>query len=311
MPLFPLRRSLVAALAAACLGCVTTGQQTAQVASGVAVAAAQPAQAAPSTELPNRNGSLKFLVFGDFGTGERPQYELGSQMASLHARFPFEMVALVGDNLYGSERPDDFRKKFEVPYKPLLDAGVKFYASLGNHDSREQRYYKLFNMEGKLYYSFKAPRQDVRFIALETTYLVPEQIKWLEEELKSSREDWKIVYFHHPLYSSGGTHGSDLKLRETLEPLFVKYGVSVVFSGHDHIYERILPQKGVQYFVTGSGGKLRPGDYRKNQPFSARIVDNAQAFLAAEILDDEMVFNVISRTGRVVDSGVILRRQGS
>ncbi len=232
-------------------------------------------------------------------------------MATLHGRFPFEMVATVGDNLYGSQRPQDFRTKFEVPYKPLLDAGVKFYASLGNHDGREQRYYKLFNMDGKLYYSYKAPKQDVRFIALETTYLAPVQVKWLEEELKSSREEWKIVYFHHPLYSSGGTHGSDLKLRETLEPLFVKYGVSVVFSGHDHIYERTLPQKGIQYFVTGSGGQLRPGDYRRNQPFSARIVDNAQVFLAAEIFKDEMVFNAISRTGRVVDSGVILRRQGS
>ena len=59
---------------------------------------------------------------------------------------------MVGDNIYGSERPQDFVKKFEPPYKPLLDAGVKFYASLGNHDAREQRFYKLFNMDGKLYY---------------------------------------------------------------------------------------------------------------------------------------------------------------
>jgi len=310
MPLFPFRRSAIAALIAACLGCASAGQPSAP-ATGVAVAAAQPALAAPAAELPNRADSLKFIVFGDFGTGNRPQYELGVQMASLHSRFPFEMAATVGDNLYGSQRPQDFRTKFEVPYKPLLDAGVKFYASLGNHDGREQRYYKLFNMDGQLYYSYKAPKQDVRFIALETTYLTPVQVKWLEEELKSSREEWKIVYFHHPLYSSGGTHGSDLKLRETLEPLFVKYGVSVVFSGHDHIYERTLPQKGIQYFVTGSGGQLRPGDYRRNQPFSARIVDNAQVFLAAEIFNDEMVFNAISRTGRIVDSGVILRRQGS
>ena len=310
MRLFPFRQSAIAALIAACLGCASAGQPSAP-ATGVAVAAAQPAAAAPAAELPNRADSLKFIVFGDFGTGNRPQYKLGVQMASLHSRFPFEMAATVGDNLYGSQRPQDFRTKFELPYKPLLDAGVKFYASLGNHDGREQRYYKLFNMDGQLYYSYKAPKQDVRFIALETTYLTPVQVKWLEEELKSSREEWKIVYFHHPLYSSGGTHGSDLKLRETLEPLFVKYGVSVVFSGHDHIYERTLPQKGIQYFVTGSGGQLRPGDYRRNQPFSARIVDNAQVFLAAEIFKDEMVFNAISRTGRVVDSGVILRRQGS
>jgi predicted MPP superfamily phosphohydrolase len=271
------------------------------------VAAATPV--APPTAFPNRPDSLKFLVFGDFGTGERAQYDLAAQMATLHQKFPVQMATLVGDNLYGSERPQDFKTKFETPYKSLLDAGVKFYASLGNHDAREQRYYKLFNMDGKLYYSFKAPKQDVRFFALESTYLVPEQVKWLEEELKSAKETWKIVFFHHPLYSSGGTHGSDTKLRQTLEPLFVKYGVSVVFSGHDHIYERMKLQQGIQYFVTGSGGALRPGDYRRNQPFSARIVDDTQVFLAAEIFENEMVFNAVSKAGKVVDSGLLARRE--
>ena len=310
MPYIHLYRVAVAAALAACLGCTSAAPSSAPVVTNaVQVAAAPPA--APPTPLPNRDGALKFLVFGDFGTGERPQYELATQMAALHKRFPFEMVALVGDNLYGSQRPQDFSRKFEVPYKPLLDSGVKFYASLGNHDSRDQRYYKLFNMEGKLYYSFKAPKQDVRFIALESTYPVPAQITWLEETLKSSNEDWKIVYFHHPLYSSGGRHGSDMTLRRALEPLFVKYGVSVVFSGHDHLYERTRPQLGVQYFVTGSGGKLRPGDARANQPFSARIVDRVEVFLAAEIFQNEMVFNAISRTGEVVDSGVVARRQAS
>ena len=161
---------------------------------------------------------------------------------------------------FGSQRPQDFRTKFEVPYKPLLDAGVKFYASLGNHDGREQRYYKLFNMDGQLYYSYKAPKQDVRFIALETTYLTPVQVKWLEEELKSSREDWKIVYFHHPLYSSGGTHGSDLKLRETLEPLFVKYGVSVVFSGP-------CRRRGSSTSSPGRAGSCARGTTGETSPF--------------------------------------------
>jgi hypothetical protein len=303
---------LAAVACALCVGCISAGQSTPPaVPADVAVTASQTQASAPSTPLPNRSDSLKFLVFGDFGTGGRAQYELGMQMFSLYGRFPFEMVALVGDNLYGAQRPQDYRTKFELPYKPLLDAGVKFYASLGNHDQREQRFYKLFNMEGRLYYSFKAPKQDVRFIALETTYLVPEQVTWLENELRSAREDWKIVYFHHPLYSSGGRHGSDIKLRATLEPLFVKYGVSVVFSGHDHIYERTTPQQGIQYFVTGSGGQLRVGNSRSKQPFSARTVDNVHVFLAAEIYQNEMVFNAVSRTGQVVDSGVIARRQGS
>src|SRR6186713_78314 len=146
-----------------------------------AAPAPQPQAAVP---LPNRSDSLRFAVLGDFGNGKPRQFELAAQMARTHSSFPYELVILVGDNIYGSERPQDMQKKFELPYKPLLDAKVKFYAALGNHDSREQRYYKPFNMDGRLYYTFKAPHEDVRFFALESTYPVPEQIKWVEDELK-------------------------------------------------------------------------------------------------------------------------------
>jgi hypothetical protein len=266
-----------------------------------------PAAIAP---LPNRPGSLKFGVLGDFGTGSQSQYQLAQQMAALHRNFNYNLVVLVGDNLYGSERPQDFKSKFEVPYKPLLDAGVKFYASLGNHDAREQRFYKLFNMDGKLYYTF-SPRMDVRFFALESTYPVPEQIRWLEKELAASRSNWKIVFFHHPLYSSGGRHGSDIRLREVLEPLFVKYNVSVVLTGHDHFYERVKPQKGIPYFVVGSGGQLRKGNIDRGSGLTAKGFDTDLAFMAAEIAGDTMTFKVISRTGQTVDAGTIARRKSA
>ncbi len=153
--------------------------------------------------LPNAQGSLKFVVLGDFGNGGRSQYDLAATMARFHDQFKFDTVITVGDNLYGSQRPKDYATKFEIPYKPLLDAGVKFYATLGNHDSREQRNYALFNMGGKLYYTFKPPNQPVRFFMLDSNYPSPEQITWLENELNNSGSDWKIAVFHHPLYSSG------------------------------------------------------------------------------------------------------------
>ena len=296
---------------AALLGC-SVGHAGPSGPVAVQSSAAPAASPAASVPLPNRPDSLKFAVLGDFGDGSREQYQVADQMARLHGSFKFELVTLVGDNLYGSQRPQDFEKKFAVPYKPLLDQGVKFYASLGNHDDRElQRYYKPFNMDGKFYYSYKAPKQDVRFFVLDSTYLRPEQLTWLEKELKDSDESWKIVYFHHPPYSSGERHGSDAQIREVLEPLFVKYNVSVVFSGHDHFYERIKPQNGVMYFITGSGGKLRRGNIVKNSPLTAKGFDTDQAFLAAEIEGDEMYFNAISRQGQVVDSGVITRRKGA
>lgn len=274
-----------------------------------AVQAPQTTAQAPAVALPNREGSLKFGVLGDFGTGDREQYQLGEQMAAVHGRFPFELIVTVGDNIYGSERPQDFVSKFERPYKLLLDAGVKFYASLGNHDSPEQRFYDKFNMDGRRYYTFKAPKQDVRFFALESTYMTPDQLKWLERELEQAGEDWKIPYFHHPLYSSGGRHGSDVDLRQTLEPLFLRYGVTVVLAGHDHLYERIKPQNGIVHFVVGSGGKLRRGNLSDRSALTAKGFDTDLAFMAAEIDRDEMHFSVISRTGAVVDSGVIQRRK--
>ena len=284
-------------------GCRDSG-----VLAGITTVEAQQSPAEPAVPLPNKDGSLKFGVLGDFGTGSQAQYQLAEQMVKLHGRFKYDLVVLAGDNLYGSQRPQDFRTKFEIPYKPLLDAGVKFYASLGNHDAREQRYYELFNMGGKLYYDF-SPSPDVRFFMLESSYPEPEQIAWLEKELAASRSDWKIAVFHHPLYSSGDRHGSDLLLREVLEPLFVKYNVSVVLNGHDHFYERVKPQKEIVYFIVGSGGQLRAGNIDRKSGITAKGFDTDQAFMAAEITGDEMYFNAISRRGQTVDSGVLMRRK--
>jgi predicted MPP superfamily phosphohydrolase len=259
--------------------------------------------------LPNKPNTLHFAVIGDNGTGDKPEYDIGAQMVSWYDRFQFPLVVMMGDNIYGSDRPQDFVKKFEAPYKGLLDKGVKFYACLGNHDSREQRYYKLFNMEGKLYYSFKAPKEDVRFFALESTYMDPDQLTWIEDELKKSSEKWKIVYFHHALYSSAGTHGSQLKLRAALEPLFVQYNVSLVLSGHDHTYERIKVQSGIQYFVEGSSGQLRDGDLRKGSPLTAAGNDSEQTFMLMEIDGDNLTFNTITKSGAIIDSGVMTARK--
>jgi predicted MPP superfamily phosphohydrolase len=284
-------------------------QSISQAKPGTGQPAAQqsPAQ---STQFANTPGSLKFAVLGDFGVGTKEQYDLAAQMAKTYAAFPFEIVVLVGDNLYGSERPQDFKKKFEIPYNPLLDKGVKFYASLGNHDDRaEQIKYKYFNMDGKLHYTLRAPHQNVRFFIFESTYPEPDQIAWLEQELKNSKEDWKIPVFHHPLYSSGERHGSDTQLRDVLEPLFVKYNVSVVLTGHDHFYERVKPQKGITYFVCGSGGQLRVGNIDRSTGLTASGFDTDNAFMVAEIIGDQMTFQAISRAGKVVDAGSVMRRK--
>jgi 3',5'-cyclic AMP phosphodiesterase CpdA len=255
-------------------------------------------------DLANRPGSVKFAVIGDNGTGDAPEYEVAQRMAAFHAKFPFDTVLMLGDNMYGSQRPQDFVDKFERPYKALLDAGVHFFAALGNHDNQSNRFYQPFNMGGERYYTYV--KGNVRFFVLDTDLLDPKQVAWIETALRDSRDEWKICYFHHPLYSDGRTHGSQVDLRVVLEPLFVKYGVNVVFSGHDHVYERINPQKGIYYFVSGAGGQLRNGDVKRSD-MTAAFFDQDQSFMLVEIDGRDMFFQAISRTGKTVDSGSIKR----
>jgi hypothetical protein len=247
-----------------------------------------------------KSKSVRFAIIGDSGTGARAQYEVAEQMAKCRAVFEFDFVLMLGDNIYGSKHASDFRLKFEDPYKKLLDAGVKFYASLGNHDHPSSRFYKPFNMDGKRYYSFK--RGNAMFLALDSNYPEPQQIEWITQQLKSSGSTWKICYFHHPLYSHSRYHGPDSDLRKLLEPILMQNGVQVVFNGHEHVYERLHPKNGINYFVLGNSGALRPGDLRPS-PETAKGFDTDQTFELVEIAGDELYYQTISRTGQTVDAG--------
>src|SRR5919106_2652149 len=260
---------------------------------------------AQGLQLPRKDDSLRFAVIGDTGTGNTEQLEIAKQLALSRAKFPFEFAIMLGDNLYGKERPRDYENKFERPNKPLLDGGVKFYASLGNHDEPNQRFYKSFNMNGDRYYTFK-PKGNIRFFALDSNYVDKAQLDWFEKELSASGSDWKIVFFHHPVYSSGGKHGSDEQLRAQLEPLFLKYGVDAVFQGHEHFYERIKPQKGIYYFISGGAAKLREGNIQKSD-LTAKAFDTGYHFMLIELTKDQLNFQTITDQGKVIDSGSLPR----
>jgi hypothetical protein len=269
---------------------------------------------AQTISLPNKESSVRFAVIGDTGRGDTGQLDTGRMLEAVHGKFPFTFVIMVGDNMYGADTPGDYVNKFEQPYKNLIAKGVKFYAALGNHDNPNQRFYKQFNMNGERFYTFrgsagglaKLTQGGVRFFAIDSNYLDKSQLDWLSKELAASGSDWKICFFHHPLYSSGKTHGSALETRAVLEPLFVKDGVSVVFTGHDHFYERIKPQKGILHFVVGAGGSLRRGDIRRTD-LTDKGFDQDYSFLIAEIDGEEMHFQAISRKGDTIDSGVFKR----
>jgi predicted phosphodiesterase len=260
--------------------------------------------------LPNAERSIKFAVIGDSGRGSKEQHEIAAQMMAYRQRFNYEFVLMAGDNIYeGPATEEDYRLKFEEPYKLLLDGGVKFYAALGNHDDTNQVYYKPFNMGGNRYYTFVPPvdpitRWDtrVRFFALDSTYLDRAQTQWLAKETTESRAEWKIAFLHHPLYTSGRYTLVARGIRFALESLFTSGGVDVVFSGHEHIYERSQPQNGILYFITGGAGSLRIGDAAAS-PAIARSYDRDYHFMLAEITDEGFFFQAINRLGETVDAG--------
>jgi 3',5'-cyclic AMP phosphodiesterase CpdA len=245
--------------------------------------------------LPNRPTSVKFAVIGDSGRGTPPQYDIAVQMAAFREKLPYQFVIMLGDNLYeGPASPQDYREKFEEPYRPLLDKGVRFYASLGNHDDPREVDYPAFNMHGHRYYSF-APPEDilakiatrVEFFALDSTNLDRTQLRWLQEQLAKSRATWKVCFFHHPLYTSGRYRTSSRWYRFLLEPILLEHGVDVAFSGHEHIYERTELQNGV--------------------PYVARSFDTDYHFMLVEIDGRTLHFQAISRTGKTIDAGTLYK----
>jgi hypothetical protein len=265
--------------------------------------------------LPKRVGSLRFAVMGDTGRGDRAQYDTANEMARWHERFDFEFVLMLGDNIYAEQgSSEEYSARFERPYKALFDRGVTFYAALGNHDPPGQADYKPFNMNGNRYYSIKKHEglpiggQDVEFFALDTVTLDGAQLAWLTRMLSASDAGWKICFYHHPLYTSGRYRFSAFQLRLRLEPIFTQYGVDVGLSGHEHFYERIVPQRGVAYFTSGGGGALRRGDIRRSA-LTAAGFDQDTHFVLMEISGDTLYYQAISRTGQTVDSGTIERAE--
>jgi len=268
--------------------------------------------------LPLKEGSVRFAVIGDVGRGDQSQQDVARQMLAWHSRFPFEFVVMLGDNIYPPHRPDDYRTKFEEPYRPLLDAGVTFHAAIGNHDDESQLKYAPFHMEGRRYYTFRRSERrlaglagaGVRFFVLDSRSLDPAQLEWLKGELKASGTEWKIVYMHHPLYTSGRYRSGARALRIALEPILVEGDVDAVLSGHEHFYERLIPQHGISYFISGAGGALRRGDIRPSDVMAAGF-DSDCHFMLIEVTGKTLYFQAISRDGKTVDAGVITKPDSS
>ncbi|ODG98700.1 metallophosphoesterase [Nostoc sp. KVJ20] len=248
---------------------------------------------------------LRFLSVADTGTGAKGQYAVAGAMNAYHKQNPYNLVVLAGDNIYNNGEIEKINAVFERPYQSLLKQGVKFQACLGNHDIRTangdpQVKYAGFNMKGRRYYTFS--RGSVQFFALDTNSNADwkNQLPWLEKELSLSKAPWKVVFGHHPIYSSG-VYGTNTEFIKTFTPLFQKYGVQVYINGHEHHYERTRTINGTTYLVTGGGAGTRPVGRSEWTEHSAEKL----SFAAYEVYPDRIEVSAIATDKRVFDKGII------
>jgi acid phosphatase type 7 len=254
---------------------------------------------APSAE---GDAPVRFLAFGDSGGGGSDQYALADQMNTV----AYDLIVHTGDIAYDDGTIDQYEDNVFGVYGDLF-RNIPFFPSAGNHDYHTLQgapFREVFNLpgdSGEKWYSYDYGR--VHFVALDTESDYTTQMEWLDKDLAATTLPWKVIYMHRPPYSSG-EHGSDTTLRNKLAPIAQRHGVQLVLSGHDHNYERMVPQNGVAYVVTGGGGiGTRPVGRSSFTAFSEDVIH----FVYVEVFVDELILHAIDATGREFDSMVVPR----
>jgi len=266
-----------------------------------------PTHSTPSTK-PSPS-VFRFLAVGDTGSGVAFQQDVTNQMVAYHKAHPVKLVLHLGDIIYPYGEIDAYgESRYLKFYRPLMTDGVAFKTVLGNHDvikGHVANLLKFYKMPGR-YYAFK--EGNVAFFAVDTNILDDKaQLAWLTHALADSQADktvhWRIVFGHHPVFSTGA-HGKELHTEvKTLKPLFEQYGVDLYLAGHDHDYERFNPVNGVEYVVSGGGGAyLRPFKLPEN---NTAVRQSVHHFLAFTVDNHTLALEAINKTGTVFDRLVI------
>ncbi len=288
------------------LGSLGVGAVIGKTLMGQAGNSPAPTIASPAP-VPNASPDLvlRFVAIADTGSGNANQYAVAQAMVQYRSQHPYDLVVMAGDNIYDQGEIAKLKAVFEDPYQPLLQQKVRFQACLGNHDIREangdgQVKTPLFNMKGR-YYTFR--EKSVQFFVLDTNPNTdwPSQLAWLGQTLAQSDAPWKIVYGHHPIYSSGH-YGTDRAMVQRLAPLFKKHRVQLYINGHEHNYERTKLIDGTTYLITGHGGAyLRPV---KPTAVSEYAVSR-YGFSALEVYADRIEIQGLGTDGKAFDRGIV------
>lgn len=264
--------------------------------------------------------AFRFIVFGDSGRGTQAQYRLAWRMAEDRPDF----VVHTGDVIYPAGERKHYRERFFQPYRTLLSE-VAFWPSLGNHDVAKESsgdpYREVFELpangpgdqppENNYWFDYASARFVVVDTNLDETALANSIAPWASQALATSTARWKFVVFHHPPYTFG-KHASTTRVQSTLVPVFEELGVDIVFSGHDHLYERTLPMRGEQvtdaargvvYLVTGAGGAslYRERDGSRRPDYLAVLRDDVFSYTSVAIDGGTLTLTQISVDGDELD----------
>lgn len=245
---------------------------------------------------------LRLAVAGDTGEVNDALDETTEAMESIGESSPYDALLLLGDNVYPDGDPGQVQEHVFDPFAGIIDQGASLLAVLGNHDVRSghgDAQMSALGMSGRWW---SRDLGEVLIVGLDSN--TPDdaaQLAFLEESLASSDEEWKIVALHHPPYSAG-MHGSSEEVRHAFAPLFERYGVQLVLSGHDHDYQRSEPIAGVTYVVSGGGSRTR---LTGEEGFTAESW-SANHFLDVTVFDDSLVLRAVMGDGRVADVAMVV-----
>lgn len=290
----------IAAVVAVAVGVVLAVQYRRQITSLLTHRKGSPTHTAPYVPFPTDDPPVvRVAVAGDVGDSGSRLDATGTAMARLVGDDPFDILLLLGDNVYPSGDPAQLDRTVFEPFAGVLDDGTRLLAIVGNHDkSHTTEQLAALGMPGPWWSEVHG---DTRFIGLDSNRPDdPDQLAWLEATLAASTETWKIVALHHPPYSAG-YQGSNLDARAAFAPLFERYGVQLVLSGHDHDFQRSVPINGVTYVVTGAAAGTR----RTGEAGFTAVSFSWHSYVELGIYPDRIVGRALNQDDRVADEWVL------
>jgi 3',5'-cyclic AMP phosphodiesterase CpdA len=242
------------------------------------------------------------LAIGDFGVGGSTQNSMGAAVRAWEDSHPADVLLTLGDNDY-TESPSAFHDNWTSSFGWLESAGAAVSGTLGNHDVRVDGGRYEFDELGMPRAKYRRSVGNVDFFLLNSNAAGSlTQRDWLRTKLAASTARWQIVAFHHPAYTCGGYYGNSSVLSRWV-PLFERYGVDLVLSGHDHNYQRFKEHRGVRYVVHGGGGaplysiRACPASYPPR-----RVARSVHGFLYLVASSDAIRGYAVRPAGTVIDA---------